>query len=419
MQDKDNRLDDANIDSLNHLHNFCKHLPKVELHAHLNGSIRQHTLVELANERSVTLPAIFLLHEAEHHDPDREALFFNTKPRSLQECFDIFALIPKCVNDLTALRRITHEVLEDSANDNTAYIELRTGPKVLLRDHRSAEAQHCTKKQYVETIISIMQEFERIDQQRYQHELKKKKTIGGFVRLPLIPRLIISVDRSGSLDQAIENIALAIEMSRSGQKIIVGVELGGNPTRNDFRMFEPAFEMARKEGLPIAIHCGELPMGSNEFEKDPALLKAYQEAASIIQFKPNRLGHALLLSDSLMETLSQQQSIPIECCPTSNVMTLELALHHEGNLIDGMKMHPQLGKWLKNGYPISINTDDSGLFCTNLTKENLLVAKAYNLGETQLGNITIDSIEHIFDSGETKSRLRMDLRERIKKMTAT
>ena len=310
--------------------------------------------------------------------------------------------------------------MEDAANDNIAYIELRTGPKVLLKDHRSTEVEYCTKKEYVETIISIMKEFESADHQRYQQQLKDNSNSGNeYIRLPLIPRLIISVDRSGTLDQAMENIQLAIEMSKSSQskRYIVGVELGGNPMRNDFRDFQPAFELARKEGLPIAIHCGEVPTGENELEEDEAKLKAYHEAESILQFNPDRLGHALLLSDSLMEKLFHQP-IPIECCPTSNVMTLELSLHKEGNLLDGMKLHPQLRKWLEKKYPISINTDDSGLFCTNLTKELLLVAKAHHLGDVELSNIVLGSVEHIFDQ-EIQSTLRTNIQTKIAQITST
>ena len=70
------------------------------MHAHLNGSIREHTLVELAAERNVSLPPKILIHELKHHDADKEALLFNNKPRSLKDCFDIFAVIPHCVNDL-------------------------------------------------------------------------------------------------------------------------------------------------------------------------------------------------------------------------------------------------------------------------------------------------------------------------------
>ena len=297
--------------------------------------------------------------------------------------------------------------------------ELRTGPKALLKDHRSTEVEHCTKKEYIETIIGIMKEFESNDQQRYVEQLQNNNSGNEYIRLPLIARLIISVDRSGTLDQAMENIKLAIEMSKSNQskRYIVGVELGGNPMRNDFRDFQPAFELARKEGLPIAIHCGEVPLGENELEKDETKLKAYHEAVSILQFKPDRLGHALLLSGSLMEKLSQQP-IPIECCPTSNVMTLELALHKEGNLLDGMKLHPQLGKWLEKKYPISINTDDSGLFCTNLTKELLLVAKAHHLGDVELSDIVLGSVEHIFDQ-EIQSTLRTNIQTKIAQITST
>ena len=56
---------------------FCKRLPKVELHAHLNGSIRESTLVELARERNVQLPTRFLVHEAEHRDLQHEAAQLN------------------------------------------------------------------------------------------------------------------------------------------------------------------------------------------------------------------------------------------------------------------------------------------------------------------------------------------------------
>lgn len=169
----------------------------------------------------------------------------------------------------------------------------------------------------------------------------------------------------------------------------------------------------------ISIHCGELPMAESSDAEDPALLKAYQEALSIIQFKPDRLGHALLLCHPLMEKL-QQNPIPIECCPTSNIMTLKLALHHKGNLMDGMKRHPQLEKWLENAYPININTDDSGLFCTNLTKELLLVAKAFCLDEEQIGDAVLSSVEHIFDNRRgVKSRLKEDICAVINSYVAT
>lgn len=93
-----------------------------------------------------------------------------------------------------------------------------------------------------------MQEFEKEEQQRFSKEKESNTT--GYVRLPLIPRLIVSVDRSGTVDQAKENIELAVEFFQQSDGVVVGVELGGNPTRNDFRMFQSVFESARKQGLP-------------------------------------------------------------------------------------------------------------------------------------------------------------------------
>jgi adenosine deaminase len=460
------RYDSTNDESL---HQFIKALPKLELHAHLNGSIREHTLIELATERNVQLPQSLIQHDAVEQQQQKEddgrsiPLFLNTRPRSLQDCFEVFEYIPQCVNDLVALRRITEEVLYDAAADGIAYIELRTGPKCLL--HRYScdggdkqdggaggveSSSMATKREYVQTIIDIMQEFEEKESLRYTEEMKSNHNHRcddnkKIVRLPLIPRLIISVDRSGTLAQADENINLAIELfqqqqqqhssSRKGDasqnKYIVGVELGGNPTKNDFTNFEASFERARKAGLRVAIHIGEVPMASSKHHPDEShsstspsaaaaaaidstLLAKYKEALAVINFRPDRLGHALTLSSSLIELL-YNDPIPIECCPTSNTMTLDYALHHEGSLIDGMKMHPHLKKWIDTGYPISINTDDSGIFCTNLTKEFLLIAKVFGLDEKRLSKIVLDSVEHVFDE-DIKDRLRSDIQSVVDEM---
>jgi adenosine deaminase len=387
----------------------------------LYGSIRATTLIELASERNVILPPEFLLHEEGKTsttnkldgevDDDDEVLFLNMKPRSLKDCFAIFDILPQCVNDLPSLRRIMREMLEDASLDNVIYLEVRTGPKTLLIDHHQQQQQqqekYCTKKEYVQTILDVMQDFETSDRNRYDEAVTSLNNNNDYnIRLPMIPRLLISIDRSGTIEQAMENVQLAIDMSRSS-KYIVGVELGGNPTRNNFTMFESVFATARKAGLSISIHCGEVPMSEDdETTKNNNELVAYQEAVSIIQFKPERLGHALLLSNSLMDKLIKDP-IHIECCPTSNVMTLGLTTSssqdtggQRGNLLDGIKYHPQLGQWIHHQYPISINTDDSGIFSTTLTKEYILVMKGYSLSESDLTRIIVNSVQHIFDPSE-------------------
>ncbi|EJK51662.1 hypothetical protein THAOC_29146 [Thalassiosira oceanica] len=367
-------------------HEFCKRLPKIELHAHLNGSIREETLVELARERGVELPPEF--HDGFHTNRD-PSQFLNSKPRSLVDCFHIFSFIPKCVSDVAALERITREALEDAADENICYIELRTGPKILFHH----EGEVCTKEDYLGTIIRVMESFERRELNRYE----------------AIDRRI----KSKTVEEAYENVDLAIELKASGCKQIVGVELGGDPTKNDFgEHFLPVFSKARRHGLPISIHCGEVPM-ARESRDRPDLVRAHEEALSILKFGPERLGHSLLISEDLGVMLDDLL-IPVEVCPTSNVLTLELANHEEGCLLKGIQNHPQLRKWLDSKYPISLNTDDAGIFATTLTREYALVAKAFHLSKIDLSNMLIDSVETIFDPG--KEKLKQAITTRVNMM---
>lgn len=153
----------------------------------------------------------------------------------------------------------------------------------------------------------------------------------------------------------------------------------------------------------------EIIVGENATETDPKLVKSFEEVSAIFNFRPNRLGHALLLPESLRNVLMKELLIPVESCPTSNVMTLELAKHMGGNLIHGLKQHPQLPYWLQEEYPISIGTDDPGVFNTNATQELLLLARAWDLKESQIQRIVFSSLEHAFCSDFLKDIIRTQL----------
>lgn len=84
------------------------------------------------------------------------------------------------------------------------------------------------QEEYVEAIVSELNAFERQEQERYEMECKDSPDT---CRLPLVPRLILSVDRSASIEDAMEHVKLAIDMVKSGNTFVVGVDLGGNPTK--------------------------------------------------------------------------------------------------------------------------------------------------------------------------------------------
>ncbi|XP_020227616.1 adenosine deaminase-like protein isoform X2 [Cajanus cajan] len=101
---------------------WCESMPKIELHAHLNGSIRDSTLLELA--RALGDKGVIDFSQVEH--------VILKNDRSLSEVFKLFDLIHIVTTDHSSITRITKEVVEDFASENVVYLELRTTPKVML-----------------------------------------------------------------------------------------------------------------------------------------------------------------------------------------------------------------------------------------------------------------------------------------------
>jgi adenosine deaminase len=196
-------------------------MPKVELHAHLNGCIRPSTLQDLAKERNVCLSS---LHH-HHHDPDGEtagagstkSMMYNSRPRSLKDCFDIFAEIPKCVDNKASLHRITQEALQDFADCHVVYLELRSTPKNM---------KDLTKREYCELILETMLNFE--EKQQSDDDDESSHTMR---RLPMTCRFIIAADRSSTITEAMDHVDLAIALREKYPDHVVGVDLGGNPCK--------------------------------------------------------------------------------------------------------------------------------------------------------------------------------------------
>lgn len=410
-------------DEASNLRNF----PKIELHAHLNGSIREATLFELAKERTIELndhyfktsptsPSSNYISEGSD-DPsnDRPVLIYNKRHRSLMECFDIFSEIGKVVVDLDAIQRITREALVDFAKESVVYLELRSTPKRLLPKRRRCDVSFslasvaadnlATKRQYCEVVIDTILKFRKEEEERYANEVEEANDSSEAIknlRLPMIASFIVSVDRSNPIECGFEHIELAIELANEYPGVVVGVDLGGNPLKNSFVAFRDCFEKARRSGLlSVTLHCAEVPCTDDDQDSE-----AYKDALAILDFGPMRLGHALILPPSLQQKLAELK-IPVETCPTSNVMTTELVEKSSGgSLVDGVKRHPQLNKWLQNKHPLCICTDDPGVFNSNATQEFVLLQEAFRLKDRDFKQIVLNAVDYTFTNEETKAVLR-------------
>ncbi len=106
---------------------FFRSLPKVELHRHLEGSLRLSTMLEIARLHDLDLP---------YQDVDEFRHLVQVvegEPYNFQNFLAKFTSLRHFYQSPEAIKRITHEAIEDAAADNIRYIELRFTPVALTR----------------------------------------------------------------------------------------------------------------------------------------------------------------------------------------------------------------------------------------------------------------------------------------------
>ncbi|CEG83037.1 hypothetical protein RMATCC62417_17014 [Rhizopus microsporus] len=254
------------------LTDFCKQLPKVELHAHLNGSLSPATMKQLVEFKKDTNPEL-----SEYQIPE-----------SLDSIDDF---IYKLTDNEEAVKLATRNIINEFAQDGVRYLELRTTPR------QNAET-NMTKASYIEAVVSVLQE----------------------PRDDIIVRLIISIDRRNTLEEANEAVNLALAFRSKG---VVGVDLCGDVKKGSFDALKPAFDRAKEHGFPVTLHFNEV-------------VENLSEAPSMLAFKPHRLGHATILDDFCRKTVYESH-VPVEICMTSNLLCKTVKTfqdHHIKELMD-------------------------------------------------------------------------------------
>jgi adenosine deaminase len=149
---------------------------------------------------------------------------------------------------------------------------------------------------------------------------------------------------------------------------IGGDELGGPAAE-----FRDAYRYAQDAGLRLTAHAGETV--------GPESIRAALEIGA------ERIGHGIRAVDDpdLMRRLREEQ-IPLEVCITSNVKTgavASLAAHPVRRLFDA-------------GVPITLNTDDPGVFETDLAREFALARDVFGFSEAELAGIRTAADQYRF-----------------------
>ncbi|KAL2181458.1 uncharacterized protein P884DRAFT_265915 [Thermothelomyces heterothallicus CBS 202.75] len=333
----------------------CKALPKIELHAHLTGSISRQCLHEIwlikraAGETDLQDPLIEM--PAGKFDYD------------LKTFFPLFSsYIYNLVNDAAALRYATLSVLRDFAADGVVYLELRTTP-------RAMPAAGLTEAGYVQTILDAIADYERAEQ-----------------RSPgLRTKLILSIDRRHSPSQAACVLALAKQFLGRG---VVGLDLCGDPAAP----LDPALpavldEARRVPGLGLTLHFAEAPCSAGGAELD-----------ALLACRPDRLGHVICVSERVRREILSRPGIGLELCLSCNV--------HAGMICGGFEAHHFREWWNVDGTVVVLSTDDVGVFGSPLSNEYALVIQHFKLSRSEVCALVRKGIDVIFGGEEEKSRLR-------------
>jgi len=174
--------------------------------------------------------------------------------------------------------------------------------------------------------------------------------------------LILMMDRMHTYKQNSIILDKAIKYNRHG---IVGVDVGG-PERHTFSMEKhaPLFAKARKAGLGLTIHTGEVGR--------------IEELKYVVRkISPERIGHGIAcVKDMALMKEIRKKNITLETCPTSNLRNSAVK-----NIAELKNIYKTL---LKNKIKFTINTDGPEMYRTNVHKEQEFLKKHGILNEKEI-----------------------------------
>ena len=327
---------------------LLKQMPKIDLHRHLEGSLRLQTLAEIAIEHGIDLPA----YSIEKLRPYVQVL---PGEQDFHTFLAKFRLLRKFYRSQEAVERVAYEAVADAAADNVRYLELRFNPVALSR------AQGFGFSQVTGWVCQA------IARAQGDHSIRV--------------RLILQIGRDESLDTAAQIIQVAHAYRDRG---VVGIDLAGDEINYPPHRFAELFSRAREDGLGITVHAGEAG-GAQNVRTAVELLKA------------QRIGHGVrVVEDSTVVHFVRQQQVAFEVCPTSNFQT---------GVVRSLTHHP-LPDMLALKLPVTINTDDPSISDTTLTDEYLVATEVLGLSMEQIEKANLTAIDAAFLPEEEKDELR-------------
>lgn len=331
-------------------------MPKVELHRHLEGSLRLTTMLDIARQHGVTVPVSMFNLSGLVQVQDQDPMTFT----NFLEKFKTLRLFYKSPD---VIHRVTREAVEDAANDNIRYLELRFTPVALSR------AEGFPLHDVMDWVISSANEAAE------KHKIKV--------------RLIASVNRHESHELAEQVAWLAAEHRDRG---LCALDLAGNEAEFKTTPFHDIFKEAKQAGLRITIHAGE--WGPAENVRD-----------AIENLGAERIGHGVrVLEDADITALAKERGAAFEVCVTSN---------YQSGVVKSIDQHP-LSRMIEAGLNVTVNTDDPSVSRITLAHEYQHVCDDLKVSQDALKKCIVNAAKASFLPPEEKAGLVASLEKELK-----
>ncbi len=261
---------------------LCREMPKVELHIHLEGSIRPETVLKLAKRNGVELPA-------DSVEGLREWYAFRDFPHFVE----VYVAVTKCIRTPDDLETIMREFLEGQKDQNILHSEVTYTATTVEK--------HCGIAWPA------------------QHEALLRGMRWGEEELGVTCGIILDIVRGDPVERAMELTEWA-----TGSEGVVALGLAGEE-RLGTLPYAPCVDLAASRNLPWIPHAGETT--------GPETIRECLRIGT-----PRRIGHgARAAEDPLLLAELRDRGIPLEVCPTSNValgVVPSLAEHPLPTLMD-------------------------------------------------------------------------------------
>lgn len=322
------------------------HIPLIDLHRHLDGSVRLETILELAIKHNLPLPAFDLESLRPHvqvSEPQPGLLAF----------FEKFKWQTGVLVDYDACYRVAYENVQDADNEGIDYIELRFSPWFM------AEAHALDPVGVVEAVVAGVAD--------------GQKAFG------VLTNLIGIISRTYGPESGQKELdALLTQRDQ-----LVALDLAGDEINYPGEWFVDHFWQGREAGWQITVHAGEA--GGVE-----AIWQAIRE------LEATRIGHAVsAINDLALLEYMVEERIGVEMNLTSNIQT---------STVPNYASHP-LKKMLEHGVLATINTDDPGISAIDLIYEYEVAAPQAGLSTAQIHQAQRNALDIAFLSDEQKQAL--------------